>query len=311
MDRTLIEVKSNIEGPANLLAGRQPMTFKNILFPLASYPVANTSSAIERVAKIAQQLGVHLTAVAFEMDVRLPAGVYADIYNLGDIVATEYQRGAANADRLVAEFQAVTRRQGISHEHLLERCVPAEIAARTVELAHLNDLSVVAVKTDDGGQRDIVEALLFGAGRPVLLFPEAASPDLPDRFDQIAIAWDNKGPSARAVADALPFLRRAKMVRLVTIDNEGKGAAKPSSRLVQSSEALGRHLARHSIDIAVANLDAKGDAAGDVLTDYVMKNKIDLLVMGAYGHARLREVVLGGTTNTILGEPPGYVLMSR
>lgn len=68
------------------------------------------------------------------------------------------------------------------------------------------------------------------------------------------------------------------------------------------------HLARHSIDIAITNLDAKGDAAGDVLADYVM---IDLLVMGAYGHARLKEVVLGGTTDTILHKPPGYVLMSR
>jgi nucleotide-binding universal stress UspA family protein len=287
------------------------MTFKNILFPLASYPVATTSGAIERVARIAKQLGAHLTAVAFGMDARLPAGVYADSYNLGDIIAAEYQRGSTNAHRLVAEFQDVTRRQGISHEHLLEQCVPAEIAARTVELAHLNDLSVVPVKTDNGGQRDIIEALLFGAGRPVLLFPEAASPDLPDRFDQIAVAWDNKAPSARAVADALPLLRSAKMVRLVTIENEEKTSATPKSGLVRSCEALGRHLARHSIDIAVANLDAKGDAAGDVLADYVMKNRIDLLVMGAYGHARLKEIVLGGATDTILREPPGYVLMSR
>lgn len=289
----------------------QPTAFKSVLFPLTTYPAATTGSAIERVAKIAQQLEAHLCAVAFEMDVRLPAGVYADVYNLGDVIASEYRRGAANAHRLVAEFQAVARQQGISHEHLLEQCVPADIAARTVELAHLNDLSVVAVKKDSGGQRDVVEAMLFGGGRPVLLFPEEASPDLPDRFDQIAIAWDNKGPAARAVADALPFLRGAKMVRLVTIENEGKAAAHRTSSMAQSAEALGRHLARHSINIAVANLDAKGDPAGEVLADYALKNRIDLLVMGAYGHARLKEVVLGGATDTILREPPGYVLMSR
>lgn len=289
----------------------QPTAFKNIFLPLASYPVATTSAALERVAKIAQQLGAHLSAAAFEMDVRLPAGVYADVYSLGEIIAAEYQRGSSNAHRLIAEFQDVARRQGISHEHLLEQCVPADIAERTVELAHLNDLSIVPVKQDNGGQRDIIEALLFGAGRPLLLFPETASEDLPERFDQIAVAWDNKGPAARAVADALPFLRSAKMVRLVTIENEGKTAARPASGLVQSSEALGRHLARHSIDIALANLDAKGDASGDVLLDYAMKNKIDLLVMGAYGHARLKEVILGGTTDSVLTEPPGYVLMSR
>jgi nucleotide-binding universal stress UspA family protein len=286
------------------------MAFKSIFFPLASYPVATTDGAIERVAKIARQLGAHLSAAAFEMDVRLPAGVYADIYSLGDIIAAEYQRGSSNAHRLLAVFEAVTRRQGISHEHLLEQCVPAEIAARTVELAHLNDLSVIPVKKDNGAQRDIVEALLFGAGRPTLLFPEAASDDLPDTFDQVAIAWDNKAPAARAVADALPFLHGAKMVRLVTIENEGKTIAHPS-RLVQSSEALGRYLARHSIDIALASLDAKGDDSGEVLLDYAVRNKVDLLVMGAYGHARLKEVILGGATDSVLREPPGYVLMSR
>jgi nucleotide-binding universal stress UspA family protein len=287
------------------------MAFKSIFFPLASYPVATTDGAIERVAKIARQLGAHLSAAAFEMDVRLPAGVYADIYSLGDIIASEYERGSSNAHRLIAVFKAVTRRQGISHEHLLEQCVPAEIAARTVELAHLSDLSVVPVKKDNGGQRDIIEALLFGAGRPALLFPEAASDDLPDTFDEIAIAWDNRAPAARAVADALPFLHGAKMVRLVTIENEGKTTAQPASRLAQSSEALGRYLARHSIDIALANLDAKGDDSGEVLLDYAIRNKVDLLIMGAYGHARLKEVILGGTTDSVLRDPPGYVLMSH
>jgi nucleotide-binding universal stress UspA family protein len=287
----------------------QPTAFRNILFPLASYPVATSGSAIERGVAIASQLGAHLSAVAFEMDVRLPAGVYADIYSLGDIIAAEYQRGSANARNLIGEFQAAARRQGIGYEQRLEQCVPAEIAERTVKLAHLNDLSLFAVKKDDGGQRDIIEALLFGAGRPVLLFPEAIAEDLSTAFERIAIAWDNKGPAARAVADALPFLRTAKTVRLLTIENE-RGKAAPSS-LAQSAQDLARNLGRHGVEVTVASLDAKGDASGDVLIDDILKSKADLLVMGAYGHARLKEVVLGGTTDTILRDPPGYVLMSR
>ena len=290
----------------------QPSAFRNILFPLASYPVATTGSAVERAIAIASQFGAHLSAVAFEMDVRLPAGVYADIYSLGDIIAAEYERGSSNARTLIAEFQAAARRQGVSHEQSLEQCVPAEIAERTVQLAHLNDLSIVAVKKDKGGQRETVEALLFGSGRPVLLFPEGSAEDLSASFETIAIAWDNKGPAARAVADALPFLHRAKAVRLVTIENERatSGATQPSA-LGQSARNLARNLGRHGIEATVVDLDAKGDAAGDVLTDDILKNRIDLLVMGAYGHARLKEVVLGGTTDTILRDPPGYVLMSR
>ena len=287
------------------------MTFKNLLLPLAAYPEATTGSAIERVVNMARLMDAHLSAVAFEMDVRLPAGIYTDIYSIGEIIAAEYQRGSSNARRLVAEFEAAARRQGISHEQLLEQSAPADIGSRTVELAHLNDLSIVPLRKDSGGQRDLVEELLFGAGRPLLLFPEVASDDLPEAFDQIAIAWDNRGPAARAVADALPLLRKAKMVQLVTIENEGNSTPRPKSRLVTSAEAMGRHLARHSVDISVTKLDAKGESSGDVLIDFAIRSKIDLVVMGAYGHARLKEVILGGTTDSILSDPPGFVFMSR
>jgi nucleotide-binding universal stress UspA family protein len=308
----LIEVKTAGAGVRIFRHREMPMTqpptpFRNVLFPLATYPAATAGSAIDRVVKLAALLGAHATAVAFEMDVRLAAGIYADIYSLGDIIAAEYQRGADNARRVAADFRATAQRQAIGYESLLEQCVPADIVARTVELAHLNDLSIIPVKTDSGGQRDVIEALLFGAGRPLLLFPEAASPDLPDRLDHVAIAWNNTGPAARAVADALPLLAGAKTVRLLTV---GRGAA-PASALAQSAKALAHNLARHGINATLVNLDAKDDDEGDVLTDHMIGNRIDLLVMGAYGHARLREVVLGGVTNSILREPPGYVLMSR
>ena len=184
--------------------------------------------------------------------------------------------------------------------------------SRTVELAHLNDLSVIPLKKDNGGQRDVVEALLFGAGRPLLLFPEAASGDLPDTFDQIAIAWDNKGPAARAVADALPFLRKAKMVRLVTIENEGKTAAhaevRPRAICAKRWVVISRAIASTSRS-PISMRRAMPPAT--FCRDYAIKNKLDLLVMGAYGHARLKEIILGGTTDSILRDPPGYVLMSR
>lgn len=288
-----------------------PTAFRNILFPLSSYPVATSASAVERAVAIAGRLGAHLSAVAFEMDVRLPVGVYADIYSLGDIIAAEYQRGSSNAHAVISEFRAVAGRQGVSHEQRVEQWVPAEIAERIIELAHVNDLSLVAVKKDSGGQRDIIESLLFGSGRPVLLFPEGSAEDLAPDFEKITVAWDNKGPAARAVADAMPLLRQAKAVRLVVIENEKRKTGSQPTALLKSAYELARHLARHGVDALVADIDANGDASGDVLVDDILKNKADLLVMGAYGHARLKEVVLGGTTDTILRDPPGYVLMSH
>ena len=289
----------------------QPSAIKSVLFPLATYPSATTSGAIEKIIALADRLDAHLSAVAFEMNVRLPSGVYADIYSLGDIIAAEYQRGSANAHALANEFQTAAKLRGISHDLRVEQCVPADIAERALSLSHLHDLSIVAVKKDDGGQRDIIEALLFGAGRPMLLLPEPNAEDLPSQFERVAIAWDNRGPAARATADSLPFLREARTVKLLTIENESGKTSGKLSPLAQSARDMVRHLARHAVDAAVVDLDAKGDEAGDVLVDYVLKDKIELLVMGAYGHARLKEVVLGGTTDTILREPPCYVLMSR
>jgi nucleotide-binding universal stress UspA family protein len=288
-----------------------PNAIKSVIIPLASYPAATTASAIDRALALAGRLEAHLSAVVFETDVRLPAGVYADVYSIGEIIASEYQRGSANAHALVGEFQAAAKARGISHDVRLEQNVPADIVARTVELAHLHDLSIVAVKKDNGGQRDMIEGLLFGSGRPVLLFSEANAQDLPSQFDRVAIGWDNKGPAARAVADALPFLRTAKAVRLLIVQNGGGKGGGRLCALDQSARGLARHLGRHGVDVVVAHLDAKGDDVGDVIVDNVLKNKDDLLVMGAYGHMRLKEVVLGGTTDTILRDPPCHVLMSR
>jgi nucleotide-binding universal stress UspA family protein len=290
----------------------QQSSFKSLLFPLASYPVKTRSCAIERAVTIAGSLGAHLSAVAFEMGVQLSAGVYADGYSLGEIIAAEYQRASQNARAAIDEFRTIATREEVGHDHRLEQCVPGEVSERAVELAHLSDLTLVAVKKDDGGQRDIVEALLFGSGRPLLMFPESCAEDLAREFETITVAWDNKGPAARAVADAMPFLRAAKIVRIAVVENESRkaGTAQPTA-LEKSAYELGRHLARHGVEFAVAKIDAKGDTAGDVLVDDLLKTKANMLVMGGYGHARLREIVLGGVTNTILRDPPGYVLMSR
>jgi nucleotide-binding universal stress UspA family protein len=287
-------------------------SYRNLLFPLAAYPEATSSCAIERAVTLAERLDAHLSAVAFEMGVQLPPGVYAEAFGLGNIIAAEYQRALSNAQAVLNEFRMIAVRQGIGHDQRLDRCVTAEISSCVVELAHVNDLTVVAIQKAVGGQRDIAEALLFGSGRPVLMFPESCAEDLTSAFDTITVAWDNKGPAARAVADALPFLRSAKVVRIAVVENEHREAeAAEPSVLEKSAYELGRHLARHGIEAVVASIDAKGDAAGDVLIDDMLKTKADMLVMGAYGHARLKEIVLGGATDTILRDPPGYVFMSR
>ena len=287
----------------------EPASFKSVFFPLASYPKPTGASGISCAVRIASQFRAHLTAVAFGLDVRLPAGSYADVFAFGEYIVEEYRRCTTNAKAAIEDFEAQARRQGISHASWLEQCAPPEIASRAVELSHVHDLSVIAVKKGDGGQRDVIEALLFGSGRPLLLFPEAVAKDLSPTFEKVTIAWNNTGSAARSVADALPLLRAAKTIRIVSI---AEGAVKRDSGGGEdSSLGLAQALSRHGIQASFVGIDRKEDSTGQVLVDDMLVSKSDLLVMGGYGHSRLKELILGGVTDTVLNDPPGFVLISH
>ena len=109
----------------------------------------------------------------------------------------------------------------------------------------------------------------------------------------------------RAVSDAMPLLEKAKMVRIVTVLNEKRLDSK------HSAEELAKNLSRHGVEIVLDRVDAKGRPIGGVLEAYVASHALDLLVMGAYGHSRLRELVLGGATDSLLSKPPLPILFSH
>jgi len=121
----------------------------------------------------------------------------------------------------------------------------------------------------------------------------------------VVVAWDFSRPAARAVADALPLLEKAKQVYVVTVSNE---KAIESRR---SGTELAKHLKRHGVDAVLDTVDAAGRGIGDILKSYVTSRSADLLVMGAYGHSRIREFILGGATKSMLSRPPVPVFLSH
>ena len=100
-------------------------------------------------------------------------------------------------------------------------------------------------------------------------------------------------------------MEKAKKVRIVTVLNEKRLDDK------HSAEELAKNLSRHGIDVVLDRADARGRPAGGVLEAYVASHELDLLVMGAYGHSRLREFILGGATNSLLSKPPLPILFSH
>ena len=141
--------------------------------------------------------------------------------------------------------------------------------------------------------------------RPVVLRPEEYAEELAATLDHVAIAWDHTAPAACAVADALPILQAATRVRIFTVDGQETTAN------LESGAALVSHRAEHGINATFETAEIDGSSIGKVFEAFVTASGIDLLVMGAYRHARRNEFVRGGTSNTVIARPPCWVMMSH
>ena len=279
------------------------MAFKDILFTLTSYPEPTPSSAVNDAIAVAATLGAHLAAISCEVHVEVPGHFLAGkIANIPGLVAAEAAKSRKNAKDLLAAFDTAAEKSGVSHEMILEKCATHRTPSLLVEYARIRDLTIMPLpKSYDQWYS---EELIFESGRPILVLP-AAPLSRPFQLETVVVAWDFSRAAARAVADALPLLEKAKKVRIVTVVNEKPFDTKTSN------EDLARNLARHGIEIVLDNVDAAGRSIGEVLEAHVRAHKADVLVMGAYGHSKWREIVLGGATKSLLSNPPVPVLFSH
>jgi nucleotide-binding universal stress UspA family protein len=281
------------------------MTIKDVLLPLTSYPTPTQKQAVENAVAVAESFGALVSAVAFEVDVQSPIGLYADPVGISGILAADRKKSAYNARDLLSSFETIAAARGIAHDHNLLQCRLLEIPGRLVDEARFCDLAMVPLKEAVTIEQDIAEKLVFESGRPILIFPDDAKRELPSDLKNVAVAWDFSRPATRAIADAMPMLKRAKQVRVFTVVDD-----KPIDKS-QSVAKLAKHLARHGVEIVSEDVKSNGRTIGEVFEAYVAQHKIDLLVMGAYGHSRVREFILGGATRSILNRPPTWVFLSH
>ena len=150
---------------------------------------------------------------------------------------------------------------------------------------------------------DFPERLAMEAGRPVLLIPkQGVMQGMPT---SITVAWKPCREAARAVADSMPLLKKAKQVQVLTVD-EGEGGregALPDNELANA-------LARHDLNVNVTRLPKSANSAGEDIRRRATEQS-EMLVMGAYGHSRLREMVLGGVTRHMFSRMTIPVLVSH
>jgi nucleotide-binding universal stress UspA family protein len=248
--------------------------------------------ATDFAISIAAAFEAHIAAIAFAFDPVVTPAVLDGLSSTWVDAQREESRAAAKA--AIDRFEAAARRDGLSAEHRMFETSLGEAISLFGRIARRFDLSVVKQQEPDRPNGDdlIVEAALFQSGRPTVIVPYIQKTPL--KLDRILVAWDGSHGAARAIGDAMPFLHRAKAVDIVMVTT---GDTKKDE--VPGVE-IGQHLARHGLKVDVRQLVADGIDVANTILSYAADNAVDFMVMGGYGHSRLREFVLGGATRSIL-----------
>ena len=225
-----------------------------------------------------------------------------------ELMSELQQAARARADAALERFAEAARRDQIAFETRIDRVLYTEVADAVATNARYVDLAILGQHDPDdaaSGPRYLPEEVVLGGGRPALIVPYIG----PARTfgERVIVAWDASREAARAVNDALPLLRQARQVGVVAVNPRPW----PFAHGEEPGADIGLHLARHGVKVEVQRIEAQDVDPANAILSHVADQSADLLVMGAYGHSRVREFVLGGVTRTILAEMTVPVLMSH
>jgi len=280
------------------------MALKHLLLNLDTG--RNAAIRYDLATELARDHGAHLTGLYvrnMQSAHVLPGGATVGLSEqLRQAMATQSAEENQAESEAVSRFKDTAQAAGISFEHHIEDGFDAAGAVPyLVQYARTADL-VILGKGDGGDGRNIAHDVLFGGGVPVIVVPPIEHDSIGQR---VMIAWNGSREAARAVKDALPVLERAASVTVLCVNQLQPGQNE------QPGEELARSLRRHGIDAAVDNIVRKGQSVGDAIVSRIADAGADMLVMGAWGHTKLREFVLGGVTKRILEQTSVPVLMSH
>ena len=215
---------------------------------------------------------------------------------------------AEDVAKLKSRFEDATRGRAFVAEWRSIDAATFDTASTTIEHTRAADLVVASQADPDwemSGLFDAPERLALESGRPVLIVPYAGT--FGEIGKRVLIAWSGTREGARAVFDALPLLKGAEVVTLLCV--VGKGAEAEPGQLPGTQIAAS--LARHGVKVTVQKSIAEDIAVADDILSRAADQGSDLLVMGAYGHSRLREMVFGGVTRHIIRHMTIPTLMSH
>ena len=271
--------------------------------------VVNLTIGVERDAaanyaiSLASIFKAHLVGVAFVYDPKVSANLIVGI----PAELIEAQRAATKhlANEAVARFEALAKQAGVMTESQMIDVAPGHVGDTFGRLARSFDLSVIRQAEPNKAEQEvpIIEGALFESGRPVIVVPYIQTQGA--KFNRVMVGWDGSRTAARAIGDAMPVLERAKMIEIFTV------VAGPTKNTELPGIDIGQHLSRHGLKVEVKRIPAEGINVPEAILSHAADISADFMVMGGYGHSRLREYVLGGATRGILASMTLPTLMSN
>jgi nucleotide-binding universal stress UspA family protein len=252
-----------------------------------------TRARVGFAVALAKEHGAHLIGIAFAPTALLPLyGADVGFADMSEVMASVKAQGA-NA---LKDFEARAKTDGLSVEAELMQGLSEEFPHDFARAARQADLAILGQPRDGDpliGQYALVERCLFASGRPVIIVP--AQTDKPSLTGTIVAAWDGSAEAARAINDALTFLKQPSRVVLVV----GVMSGQDDEQAPQTDDMMA-HLKRHGVTAEALRVTAGEGDMGRLLLSTAGDLGADMMVMGAFHHSRWREFILGGVTLTVL-----------
>lgn len=279
------------------------MTYKSILTVLTDTTLAD--GPIEQAVAMADRMDAHVEAFCLGVD-RTQAGSYyagANALVLQDMLS----RAQAEAVEILEYAKAKLAKSGVRWNAENGVAQLPDLGRQVAMRAQFCDVAVLAKPygPEHGIEIEpVVEAAMFEGHAPVIVVPDGAKPN--PAPETIVVAWNESDEALRAIRLALPILQSARHVRITVIDPPAHSAERSDP-----GGPLSQMLARHGVTCEIDVLSKTMPRISDVLNRHVSDQGADMLVMGAYGHSRLREAILGGATRNMLELANVPVLMAH
>jgi nucleotide-binding universal stress UspA family protein len=284
------------------------MGFKDILVALDTARPAR--GRVELAARLAERFDAHLiglhTALPADPPHRRGYFDYFDASLLGPLYRDLAEKTRTEAETTRHLFEEIASRHGLSAEWRSAAGLPS---ATTALHGRYVDLIVLGQPDPDDTQavlfRPMPEEVVLAVGRPILVVPYAGNWE--EIGQRVLVGWDSSREATRAINDAMPLLAGAEAVTVLAVDPAGG----PAGHGEVPGADIALHLARHGVEATIEATVSAGIGAGNTLLSRASDLGADLLVMGAYGHSRVRELLLGGATRTILESMTLPILMAH